>query len=237
VRRPLALLILPALLACNEVTGSFSDIIALQVEGPPARRIEEGTTLQLVAAALDLSGTPVSADILWAIVDTAAGITVDTVSGLVTAVRPGGPWRVQARVETLRADPVQVTVAGAPDSAAAVGDTILIASGTGPSPAMTVKVFDLTSSPGTAPGLAGVPVRFLVVAPVSAGIVLRGLASADTTAIADSITITSGASGQAAVVLSATGTAPDSVMVDAVVSTAAGSPVAGSPVRFIVRFQ
>ena len=40
-------------LACNELTGDFSDVIALEYTGPPAPRIEEGDTVRLTARVLD----------------------------------------------------------------------------------------------------------------------------------------------------------------------------------------
>lgn len=226
-----------ALQACDQLTGSFSDVIAVRVSGASSRRVEEGTTLQLAAVALDLAGDTIAADIRWAIVDTATGILVDSTTGLVTAVAPGGPWRVQARVESLRADPVLITVAGAPDSVAVAGDSVVVTLGSSPSPAMTVRVFDLTTVPGTALGAAGVRVRFAVVAPTASGLVLRASTSADSLATADTTSATASGTGAASAVLRATGSLPDSVVVDAVVTTAGGVAVAGSPVRFVVRYQ
>ena len=167
-----------ALHACDQLTGSFSDVIAVQISGATSRRVEEGSTLQLEATALDLAGDTIAADVRWAIVDTAAGVLVDSTTGLVTAVEPGGPWRVQARVESLRADPVLITVAGAPDSVTVVDDSVVVTTGANASPAMTVRVFDLTTVPGTALGLAGVRVRFTVVDPTASGLVLRASTSA-----------------------------------------------------------
>lgn len=225
-----------ALAACDPLTGSFSPVVALEVAGPPTRRLEEGTATTLAARALDLAGDSIAADIRWTVLDTAAGITVDAASGTVTAVTPGGPWRVRPSVEALVGDPVAITVAAAPDSVAPAGDTVVTATGTAASGAMTVRVFDLTTEPGTERVVAGATVRFLVATP-GQGLVLRASTAADSTAAPDSTAVPTSATGAAGAILRTTGTPPDSAVVHAVITTALGGAVTGSPVRFVVRFQ
>lgn len=226
---PLAML---ALLACETLTGTFDEVIALQVEGGTTRRVEEGTTLTLVATALDVAGNPVTADIRWGILDTVPGITLDSVTGLVTGVTPGGPWRVQARVGSLRATAVAVTVAGAPDSVEAAGDTIITV--TGAVTSFGVRVLDLTTTPGTTALLTGATAHFRLLNPPGS-VLLRAPTAADSAA-RDSVALVTAGNGVAAAIAVVTGTPPDSVQVEAIVTTALGGSVAGSPVRFLLRF-
>ncbi|MEX0690965.1 MAG: hypothetical protein WD934_09390 [Gemmatimonadales bacterium] len=230
--RRLLPLALPVLLACETLTGTFGEVIALQVEGSTARRVEEGASLTLTATALDVAGSPVAADITWGILDTVPGITLDTVTGVVTGVTPGGPWRVQARVGDLRATAVAVTVAGAPDSVEAASDTIVTA--IGPNTPFGIRVLDLTTLPGTPMPLAGVITHFRILDPTGA-VRLRAPPAHDSTA-RDSVSLVSAGNGVVTAIALFSGTAPDSARVEATLTTALGGAVAGSPVRFLLRF-
>lgn len=235
MRRVLLLALLLA--GCKELTGSFGDVIAVEVLGSATRTVEEGDTLRLAARALDRNGDTVAATITWTVLDTAVGFTLDTASGLVSAVTPGGPWRVVPRAGDLRGQTISLLVSGAADSIAPVSDTSVMALGTDNSSPIAVKVFDLTTSPGTQIALNGTQVHFTVIMPAGTGLLLRSAADPDSVATADTTTIRSAGGGTATAVLRAGGTVPDSAIVEATAMTATGGAVAGSPIRFVVRYQ
>jgi hypothetical protein len=99
-------------------------VIALEIPSPPSS-IVVGDTVRLTARALNAMGTPVpDVTIRWAVVDTGVtGFTLDE-SGLVTATAPD-TGRVQARVDDLRSDPIQLkVVASLPGPAACCGAAV-----------------------------------------------------------------------------------------------------------------
>jgi len=104
--------------ACRGLVLDPARVIALEIPAPPASLVV-GDTTRLTVRALNAQGDEVAdAPIRWAIVDTGVvGFTIDSVSGLVTAVEPD-TGRVQARVESLRSDPILITVVAAPSPAA-----------------------------------------------------------------------------------------------------------------------
>jgi hypothetical protein len=240
---------LPAALllaACTALTGDFSDVIAIDYTGPPSPRPEEGDTVRLTAVALGLDGQPLpDVVVVWRSLANpdSVGFTLDSLTGLLTAVSPGGAWAVQGRVEDLRTDPpIQVTVLAAPDSIGAVEpsrDTVAVdAPESGP---LTAGVFDLTTTPGTAVGLTGKRVVFRLADPVpgtpeAAGVALAvpGQVPGADPHLVERLT---GAGGLSAVTAERVGTVqPDSITIEALAFTARGDTVAGSPVRFVVLF-
>jgi len=108
---------LVGLFACTSLTTDLGRIIGLEVKGSGVRQILVGDTLQLQAVALNARGDSVpDATVLWAILDVDSGqvsITLDTASGLVVGIQPG-QTRVQARVETLRSEPILINVSVPP---------------------------------------------------------------------------------------------------------------------------
>ena len=104
-------------LACTPVASGPNDVIAIEVQSPTSVQLTVGDTITLQAVALTTDGTEAQdVQIIWAILDVDSGqvgFTLDTLSGLVRANAAGGA-RVQARVETLRADPLTISVINPP---------------------------------------------------------------------------------------------------------------------------
>lgn len=231
------------------MTGDFSDVIAIQYTGPAAPQVEEGDTVRLVAVALGLDGEPLpEVTVIWlplaANPDT-VGFALDSLTGLLTAVFPGGPWNVQGRVEDLRVNPpIPVRVLAAPDSIAALAparDTVPVAATV--SAPLTAAVYDLTTTPGDTVGLAGKRVVFLLAdppagSPAGAGVAL-GPSGQAPGADPHRVELTSGTGGLAAVTARrvAGEVQPDSIVVEAIGLTARGDTVPGSPARFVVFFS
>ena len=109
MRRAAAVALLAA--GCKLLLGDPDRIIALEIVGPTRYTVPVDDTLHLKARARSANGdTVIGAVIVWAVLDTGTvGIALDTASGTVIARTPGD-WRLQARVEELRSDPITVTV-------------------------------------------------------------------------------------------------------------------------------
>jgi len=112
VRRAAALALLAA--GCKLLLGDPDRIIALEIVGPVTYTVPVDDTLHLAARARSANGdTVIGAAIVWAVLDTLpVGIALDTAAGIVIALTPGD-WRVQARVEEIRSDPIVITVTAA----------------------------------------------------------------------------------------------------------------------------
>ncbi len=97
---------------CTLLTADFDRIIALQID-PEDRTVVVGDTIHLAAQAVNAAGEFVAdAEIFWAIIDADSGqigFTLDTATGIVSGLQPGS-GRVQARVEEIRSNPIQITV-------------------------------------------------------------------------------------------------------------------------------
>jgi hypothetical protein len=222
-------------------------VIAIEYTGPPSPRIEEGDTVRLTAVALGLNGEPLpDVTVVWRLLVSpdSAGFTLDSLSGLITAHRPGGPWTVQGLVEELRTDPpISVLVLAAPDSIGAVDparDTV--AFGVPQSALLTAVVYDLTTTPGTPAGLSGKRVVFRLAdpapgTPAAAAVALAapGEAPGADPHVLERLTGTGGFSAFTAERVGAT--QPDSIVVEAFAFTARGDTVPGSPARFVVLFS
>lgn len=245
LKRWLAAAALP--LACTNLLGDFGRIVAIEIEGSVTRRLEEADTLTLVAAALTAGGERVpDATIVWQVLDVDSGqvgLTLDTATGLVTAVFPSSV-RIGAVVDDLRSDVITVTVTAAPDSLAAVEPTrVTVGPGETASPPLVTTLFDLTTTAGEQRPLSGKPVRFAVVEPATGPAATRGLlltAGTDTVPGPDSLVATSitGTDGRATIRVRRVGTTqPDSAAIEATAHTATGMAVPGSPIRLIVVFQ
>ncbi len=239
-KRLLPVAAIGVLLGCGTIGGDLDRVIAIQLTGDLSQSIEEGGTLQLSATALDATGNPVDdAQIFWNIlaVDSTQtlGITLDSVTGLVTGLSPSTA-RIQARIDNLRSGPLNVTVTGAADSIAHASDSVItFAVGQTQSPPLQVRVLDLTTNPGETLGLSGKTVRFILADGPST---TASITLSDTVVVGDgsSLEVASLSTGvaQALISLAEAPQSPDTILVDATVMTAANSPVAGSPVRFLV---
>lgn len=109
MRRVTAVALLAA--GCKLLAGDPDRIIALEIVGPTKYTVPVDDTLYLVARARSANGdTVIGATIVWAVLDTGTvGIALDPATGRVIAQTPGD-WRVQARVEEIRSDPIVITV-------------------------------------------------------------------------------------------------------------------------------
>ncbi len=244
------LLILLVASACNEIIGDFSDVIAIEYAGPLSLRIEEGDTVRLEALALDLRGEPLpDVQVVWTVIEldtVQIGFTLDSLTGLITALdtapAPGGPWRVQGRVEELRTDPpIQVTVTPGPDSMAVVEPSrIVVESGVSQSAGLVTIVYDLTTIPDQLTPLPGVAVRYELVDPAPGAAAAARVALVVTSEVGvdpHRVEAVTGSGGQASAFARRIGLGqPDSITVDAVVLTAGGDTVPGTPGRFVVVF-
>ena len=232
--------------ACTTVFGDLDRIVAIELVGTRAPRVEEGDTLRLQARARRANGEIVSgAQITWVIIDVDSGqvgFTLDE-DGLISAFAPSNA-RVQARFEELATQAITVTVTAAADSIAAAGSQRLtMDAGAEVSPPLEATVFDLTSTPGTEIPLAGKPVDYQLVdpapgSPEAMGFFLTTVNGTEpgTDPHTTAVTTASDGRAQAVVRLVTGGTLPDSAIVDAASTTAAGQIVAGSPIRFVVIF-
>ncbi len=225
--------------------GDLGRIVAIEIVGGTTRTVEEGDTLRLHARAIDAAGdSVVDPGIVWDLLNPdSAGFTLDSTTGLVTAVTVG-VGRVQARVENLTSGLIIVTVTGAPDSVGPAGaQRLVVGPGDTASAPLTVGVFDLTTDPGAQLALGGTTVQFDMIepAPGTAEAQTVRLARTDTVTVSDphAVAVTTDAAGQAGVLVArvAGSTQPDSALVDAWALTARGDTVAGSPVRFVVLFE
>lgn len=230
-------------LACSSVLGDLDRVVAIEIPGPSSRRVEEGDTLRLTARALSAAGDVVpDAAIVWELLDADTGqigFQLDSLTGLITAIFPGG-GRVRARVDDLRSGAISVSIAPAPDSVAAGSATRLtLGAGEQQSGLLTVEVYDLTTSPGQVLAIEGTRVHFELIEPVPTSPEAQGVVvtlpdsqPGENPHVATAVT---GSDGRVGAVVGRRGSPqPDSVVVEASVSTARGVPAASSPLSFVV---
>ena len=233
--------------ACSAITGDLNRVIAIEVDGPAQRYVEENDTLRLAARAIDAAGDTVSEAIVqWVLMDVDSGqvgFDLDSLTGLVTARSPGR-GRVRARVEELYSDSITIDVSPAPDSIGPGADLRLVMGASDVvSPRLRVMVYDLTTHADSAVKLAGKLVSFELVDPPPASGFAQGLfvTQSDTIPGPDPhrTSVLTASSGEASVVVRrlAGFTLPDSAVVGAVAVTAIGDTVRGSPLRFTIIFD
>jgi len=99
--------------ACGNLPASGDGVVALEVTLPSPLTLQQGQSRQLTARALDQAGEEVTAAILWRTPDST--VTVDELTGVVTAVAASGTGRVQATLGTLRSDLITFTLQPAPE--------------------------------------------------------------------------------------------------------------------------
>ena len=229
--------------ACEQITGDLDRVIAMEID-MSTRTVEMGDTLRLTARAINASGEVVpDVVIIWAILDVDSGqlgFTLDS-AGLVTGIRPG-MGQVQARIESLRSDPIDIEVTAIPDSVEAAGVVrLVVPAGTDQSDGLMVLVLESTT--GQSLPIADKSVRFALVDPSPGTAAAEGLflLANDTVPGLDpheTIAVT-GATGVATATVhrEAGATVPDSAAVEATALTDQGDVVAGSPIRFTVVFE
>ena len=228
-------------IGCATLTGDGDRVIAIQLDQAP-KDVEVGDTLRLTAQAVTASGEVISdAEITWALLSVDSGqvgFTLDE-AGLITAIVPG-TGQVQATFEEIRSDPIDVNSTPMPDSAAGTAAIVPFPSGSDKSAPMTVTIFEFVTSPGQATALANKPVLFQLVDPAPGTSAADGLFLLGSDTIPESdphrVTAPSGADGAAiaTVNVNSGSTRPDTIRVEATVTTATGGVVAGSPLQFIV---
>lgn len=196
--------------------------------------------------ALGLEGQPLpDVPVIWRPLapdpDT-VGFTLDSLTGLITAVRPGA-WAVQGHVEELRTEPaITVVVVPAPDLLAAgtALDTVPVTD-TASAP-LSVLVYDTTTTVGDTVGLSDKRVVFRLAEPApgspeAAGVALE-LPGMGPGTDPHTVDTRSGAGGVTNILAArVTGLAqPDSIVIEALAYTARGALVPGSPARLLVFF-
>lgn len=113
IRSSWALALASSITACSTLAPDFDRVIAIQINGPLDRDLIVGETIQLSASALNAAGEIVpEAVITWALLDVDSGqvgFSIDATTGEVVALAPG-TGDVQAQVESLRSEPITITV-------------------------------------------------------------------------------------------------------------------------------
>lgn len=96
-----------------ELGTDLDQIVAIDVSLPDSGRVTLGDTLRPTARALNGRGDSVAADIVWASLDTAIVAVLDSTTGE-TLGKSVGTGRIQARVGSLRSNPLNVVVLSPP---------------------------------------------------------------------------------------------------------------------------
>lgn len=203
---------------------------ALEIVLPDSGFVEVGDTLTPRARLLNLAGDSVDAVVYWAALDPTVAAVVDSETGATLGVA-GGTGRVQARVGSLRSNPVTLVVQPPLDSIRPMGDlrdtvtlsgtprdtlsdTLVLQVFAATPPAQTLQrrrvTYDIAIFPGPGPLVSLLP---------------------------NDTVLTSSAGIAAVQVRLDNGDPPDSVVVTAHAASHDGTPVDGSPVIFIVEFR
>lgn len=205
-------------------------IVALEVSLPDSGIVEETATIVPRARALNGRGDSVAATITWAALDTAFVAVVDTETGATLGKRPG-TGRIQARVGSLRTNPLTITVREIADTAFAEGDTrdtVTVSAGPDSlSDSLRVRLRALVTLSGAPQDVRSHPVAFTITYPAGGTSVRLVPSAAGRT----------NSQGVAVAQVRLTAAPPDSVVVAATAQHADGTPVPGSPITFVVEFR
>ncbi len=109
MRRTVPFLGVLALAACSELPTTGDGVVALELLVPASLTLPADDSLQLRARALDRHAQEVPAVIRWATADTLT-IALDSITGMVHPLVTTGSARIQARVGSLRSDPIAITI-------------------------------------------------------------------------------------------------------------------------------
>ena len=198
--------------------------------------VEVNDTLPLAVRVLDRAGDSIpGAPVSLVVIDTVS-LGLDSAHNAVIGRDTATSARVVAVSGSLRSAPLSLRVpAGHADSLAASGPaTLIVGAADSLSGSLTVRVLDLTTTPGAAAPLVGRFVRFALVLPAYFS---RDSATAALGNDSLGQTMTTIAAGTAAATVKRRGSGqPDSVVVEASVRRSSGAAIRGSPVRFVVRF-
>ncbi len=217
-----------ALAACKSSFTDLDAIIALQVFVPDSGAVERGDTVQPWARALNGHGDSVEAVIVWGALDTVFVTVLDSITGRTLGRDTVGEGRIQARVGSLRSNPLPIRVQNPADSIrleSPLRDTVDLAAGDSLSDSLTVRVF---ATPATVTNQIGRRVTLTTAIYPTTG---------TTVTLQPRDTILTGSGGTAFVRLRLTSGQPDSVLVMASARRADGQLVPGSPVTFVVEFR
>jgi hypothetical protein len=214
------------LAGCSGLDEGEAGVVALEVRTPNPPLMETGETVQLSARPLDKDGDSVAATVIWRTPDTTA--TVDSITGVVTAVAPGTA-RFQASVGSLTSDLISLTVLTPADTLAIVGDSIFTLTGDSVvTPALTVSLQSFATG-----ALADRPVIYEIATPTpDTSVTLTGGVLSDTVK-----TGSDGIVNTVSLSLNAAKIRPDSAIIQVRAQRTHGAPIPGSGQRFIVRFQ
>ena len=193
---------------------------------PDSARVEVTDTFRPRARALNGVGDSVAAEVFWSNLDSTL-VVLDSTTGASLAVRLG-TGRLQARVGSLRSNPLRVSILAKLDSLLRAGpgrDTVTLPDSL--SDSLTVRAFatlrqDSTGDP------AGRRVVYAATTYPDSG---------STVTFVPNDTVLTNSAGVAVVqVRFVSGTKPDSVVVTATMRRVNGTEVLYSPVTFVVEF-
>lgn len=202
--------------------------------GPANYFLEIGTPTQLRAVALNQNGDSVAATIRWRTPDTT--VTLDSVTGIVTARLAAGTARVQAAV--FGTDTIASSLGGLTFNLTAHADTLVLVSADSIDVARdtvgTPLRVRLAAGAAATTGVGGRPVSFRVIDPAPADSPAVAFSSSR---VADSIP-TDGTGAAAATVRGVKGRAvPDRAVVEIDAYRASGAAIPGSRRRIVIRFR
>jgi hypothetical protein len=213
---------LATLFACK-LSPDPDQVVAIEVILPDSARVEVTDSYLPHARALNGSGDSVAAPVFWSSLDPASLEVLDSTTGMSLAIQVG-TGRLQARVEALRSNPQTITVLTRLDTMFASGpatDTVLAPDSTSDS-----LVVQANATGGQAGGR-----RVVYEATIYP-------AGGSTVTFVPNDTVFTSSAGVASVQIKyATGTLPDSVVVNATMRRPDGTPIPGSPVKFVVEFR
>lgn len=216
-------------------------VFAVEITTPDS--LEEYDTLVPHARLLDGRGDSVpGAVFVWATLDTAALIVLDSITGRTVVNHAGQTGRLVVRSTNVTTDAIPIRTLAAADTLFATGTTADTARLSIDSISDSLKV-ELADTVKSASGgdslvaLVGRPVVYSITLPATAG--PATLITADTAhSLVTTRTDATGTSGIAFVKVRLLGpSVPDSVVVQARARRAVGTTVPGSPVTFVVRFR
>jgi len=192
---------------------------------PDSARVEVTDSLFPSARGLNGSGDSIAAPVYWSSLDTAVIKVLDSTTG-VSLGDSVGTGRLQARVDALRSNPLQVTVLARLDSmapASPLEDTLHTATPDSISNPLKIQTVAFGGN-----AVKRWVVYGLTIYPASGPVVT--LVPNDTVA-----TLADGSASVQVKVGLGSGPLPDSVVVTAAMQKFHGGPLPGSPVTFVVR--
>lgn len=98
-------------IGCSDLPTTGDGVVSLQVVNPATQLLTEGSSVTLIARALDADGEEVAVAIAWSTPDTTISVTD---AGVVTALAASGTGRVQAAVGRLRSNIITFSLQPAP---------------------------------------------------------------------------------------------------------------------------